>query len=187
MARLLSLLPLLLLLFTSCGDKDDPVIENEEEVITDLVYVLTPVDNGETVTFRFSDPDGDGPEMATTDITGDLMANTSYLGTLSLTNASDPSDPEDITAEISAEDEDHQFFFVPSGGLDVTVAYADSDNDGNPVGLLTEMETGAVSSGGLQIILRHEPNKAAGATISDPTGAGGETDIAVTFPVSVGN
>ena len=74
-----------------------------------------------------------------------------------------------------------------AGGLNATVSYVDLDDDGKPLGLLTEVETGAASSGSFQVILRHEPDKSAGATIGDPSAAGGETDLSVTFAVSVGN
>ncbi|PPK85966.1 hypothetical protein CLV84_2880 [Neolewinella xylanilytica] len=181
------LLFLCVLTVFACGNDDDPIIPNEEEIITDLVYVLTPADSGSMVTMTFSDPDGDGAQEAQITVSDSLMANTTYSGVLALTNASDPANPENITAEILDEDEEHQFFFVPGGGLNATLAYGDQDSDGNPVGIITEVQTGSASDGTLRIILRHEPDKSSGATISDPTGAGGETDIEVTFPVTITN
>lgn len=185
MTRYFLLLPLLLLL--ACGDDDDPVIPNEEEVITDLVYVLNSTDNSGGVTLTFSDPDGDGAQPATIVVSDSLAPNKTYVGLLSVSNRSNPADPEDITGEIEEEGDEHQFFFVVEGGLDASVEYADADVNGNPLGLLTEVTTGSASDGMLRIVLRHEPDKAAGATIDDPSAAGGETDIEVTFPVSIGN
>ena len=187
MTRFFQLLCCFSILLLGCGDDDDPVIPNEEEVITDLVYVLNATDNSGGVTLTFSDPDGDGAQPATIVVSDPLAPNKTYVGLLSLSNRSNPADPEDITAEIQGEDDEHQFFFVVEGGLDATVAYGDADENGNPVGLLTELTTGAASTGSLRIILRHEPDKAAGATIGNPAPAGGETDIEVTFPVSIGN
>ena len=91
----------------------------------------------------------------------------------------------DITAEILEEDEDHQFFFKTNiAGL--TVAYSDQDEDGNPVGLQSTATTTGTGNGTVTVILRHEPNKSAtGVVNGDITNAGGETDIEVTFNVTV--
>jgi hypothetical protein len=66
------------------------------------------------------------------------------------------------------------------------VAYGDVDGNGKPLGLQTTVVTGDVSTGTLTITLRHEPDKsAAGVSGGDLTNAGGETDIEVTFDVTV--
>lgn len=170
------------LVFIAC-DKDDPIIPNEEELITTVNYTLTPTAGGANVVMSFVDLDGDGGNDPI--ITGGtLSANQSYTGSLELLNeAVSPS--ENITLEIEAEDEDHQFFFQSTEeGLDVS--YNDLDDNDNPVGLNTSITTGAVSSGAITIILRHEPNKAGeGVVGGDISNAGGETDIQVTFPVDV--
>ena len=171
------------LLLTSC-DKDDPIIPNEEELITTVIYTLNPgdVDNS-SVTLSFVDLDGDG-DMAPTIIGGTLTANTVYSGSLELLNEAG-SPVEDITEEVQAEGDEHQFFFQSTvDGL--IISYSDQDGDGNPVGLKTIITTGAAASGNLTIILRHEPVKdAAGVSAGDITNAQGETDIQVTFPIDV--
>lgn len=170
-----------LLLFAASCDSEEPEDENEEEVITTLNFTLT--GNGETVTMTFSDLDGEGGNDPI--ITGGtLTANSTYSGSLELLNESeDPS--EDITEEIKEEDAEHQFFFATTvAGL--TVAYSDTDGDGNPVGLATSVSTGDAGSGNLTVTLRHEPNKSgAGVSDGDISNAGGETDIEVTFDVNV--
>ncbi|MCP9235616.1 type 1 periplasmic binding fold superfamily protein [Lewinella sp. JB7] len=176
-----------LLLIAACGSDDDPILINEEEVITDVTYTLSPVGGGDAVVLSFSDPDGDGGTAPTQIVSGNLSAGTTYEGRIQVLNsASTP--PVDITTEIEDEAADHQFFFVPDPGLDVQLTYLDSDGNGDPVGLRTELRAGSFSSGNLVIILRHEPNKAAaGVGISTPASAGGETDIEISFPVSIGN
>jgi hypothetical protein len=146
--------------------------------------VLTPQGGGDVVSLVFSDPDGDGAIAPT--ITGaTLAANTVYNAVITLLNES-VSPAEDITEEVEAEQEEHQFFFSTSGSLNLTVSYADQDADGNPLGLLTTCTSGASSSGDLTVILRHEPNKnAEGVKDGDLTNAGGETDIEVTFPITI--
>jgi len=51
------------LLITSC--KDDPEPPNEEEIITTVMYTLTPDGGGTSVTMSFEDLDGDGGNAAT--------------------------------------------------------------------------------------------------------------------------
>lgn len=170
------------ILMTSC-DKDDPIIPNEEELITTLNYTLTPDGGGDAITLSFQDLDGDGPDAPT--LTGaNLLANQTYTGELDLLNESE-SPAESITDEIREEDDEHQFFFQSTvAGL--SVAYADMDADGNPVGLSSTLTTGDAGSGNLTIILRHEPVKSAeNVSSGDITNADGETDIEVTFAVEV--
>ncbi|PSR14971.1 MAG: type 1 periplasmic binding fold superfamily protein [Bacteroidetes bacterium] len=173
----------LLLLFASCGD-DDVVLPVEEELITTLTAVLTPSGGGAAVTLSFTDPDGDGGAVPV--ITGGILAaNTSYTMALTLLNES-VSPADDITAEILAENAAHQFFFAASPGLELMIAYADQDANGDPVGLATTVAAGAAGTGTFTITLRHEPDKgAAGVATGDLTNAGGETDIEVAFPVTI--
>ena len=170
------------LFFTACK-KDDPVIPNEEELITTLSYTLTPTTGGAAVTLSFKDLDGDGGNAPI--ITGGtLIANQTYTGTLDLLNEAE-SPAESITEEVQEEAEEHQFFFQ-STIADVVIAYTDQDADGNPIGLTSMLTTGAAASGAITITLRHEPNKsAAGVSGGDIDSAGGETDIEVTFPIEV--
>jgi len=177
----LALLLTATIILSGC-EKDDPVVVNEEEVITTLNYTLTSA-NGAVTTLSFQDLDGDGGNAPT--ITGGtLAANQTYTGSLTLLNETEEP-AESITEEIEAEDAEHQFFFQSDiSGL--TVAYADQDADGNPVGLSSTLTTGAAASGTVTIILRHEPVKSAdGVSEGDITNADGETDIEVEFPVDV--
>jgi len=167
------------LVAVSC-DKDDDEIEpvNEEEVITTMNVTLT-ADSG-TITLQTQDLDGDGPNAPVIDISGNLAANTTYAGSIELLNETE-SPAEDITEEVAEENLEHQFFFSASGAITST-AYADTDSDGNPLGILFSVTTGDAGNGTLQITLRHEPKKPNDGTLSD---AGGETDIAQTFNVVI--
>jgi len=134
----------------------------------------------------FSDPDGDGGQSPTILVSGPLSSNTEYSGGLTLLNSSNPDRPENVTAEVRAEAADHQFFYIPEDGLLVTPVYTDSDNDGAPIGITTTLTAGDASSGSLRIILRHKPDKSVtDVSITNPAAAGGETDIELTFPVTV--
>jgi hypothetical protein len=167
------------LIFASCSDDDDtPEPVNEEEVITTLTVTL---DSGsDTVVMQYQDLDGDGPDAATVTVSGSLSANTTYDGSIILLNETE-SPAENITEEIEEEDLDHQFFYTVGSGLDVAAEYVDADSEGNPLGLSFILNTGVASSGGLTFTLRHEPNK----PNTGLENAGGETDIEVTFDVTV--
>lgn len=180
----LTLFACFMLFLMSC-EKDDPVIPNEEEVITTLTYTLTPAGGGTPVVLTFQDLDGDGGGAPTITDDAILQANSTYNGSVGLLNeAEDPA--EDIGLEVLEESLEHQFFFQSSiQGL--TIVYADVDELGmNPLGLESTLTTGGVGSGSITITLKHEPLKdAPGVSDGDISEAGGETDIAVTFPIDV--
>lgn len=181
---LLIVVLLSVLFLTGSCKKDDPVIPNEEELITTLVYTLTPVAGGASAVFTFTDTDGDGG-AAPVVVNDTLNANTAYLGSLQLLNET-VSPAGDIGAEVAGEAEEHQFFYAVQAGLNATVTYSDFDGNNKPLGLATTLNTGNVSEGTLTITLRHEPDKTAtGVADGNIANAGGETDIEVQFTVVI--
>ncbi len=172
----------LLLTFTAC-EKEIPAVVNQEELITDVVYELKDP-AGNTKLLKVSDPDGEGGNapVVTSDI---LNKNTSYTGSIKLSNSS-ISPVEDITSEIKEEALEHQFFYQISG-LDMTIKYADMDEEGKPIGLKTTLVTGnTTSTGVLKVSLKHQPDKSA-TGVSDGliANAGGETDLEISFNVEI--
>lgn len=168
----------------SCND-DDPTIPNEEELITTVIYTLTPVGGGADVVFSFQDLDGDGPGVPVIE-EGTLSINTTYTGTIQFLNELE-SPVEDITEEVIEEGDEHQVFYIKAETLNATFDYDETDEDnldinGHPVGIKTIVETGAASTGTLTITLRHEPKKPNNGTLAD---AGGETDVQVTFTITI--
>jgi len=140
--------------------------------------------NNDTVILSFHDLDGDGgaPPIITS---GVLSANTSYIGLLQLFNET-VSPIIDIGAEIGEEAVDHQFFYLLESNPDATVSYTDFDSNGDPLGLQTIFSSASASTGQLTIVLRHEPDKTApGVSEGDIENAGGETDIQVSFQISI--
>lgn len=180
--KFLSLVVFAGLLFTSCSNDDDDTPEpvNEEEVITTLTVTLAPVGDGTPITLQTQDLDGDGPNAPVVTVSGNLIAGTSYNGSLVLLNETE-TPAENITEEVEEEDEDHQFFYTIDGGLDVTTEYGNLDGDGNPLGTEFTLTAGAASSGSITFTLRHQPKKP-NSGLDD---AGGETDIAARFNVTV--
>ena len=165
------------LVFASCSDDDNTPDEvNEEEVITTLTVTL---DSGsDIVVLQYQDLDGEGSDPAEITVSGTLSANTVYDGSIVLLNE---IEGENITEEVEEEADEHQFFYTVGSGLNVTTDYNDADSMGNPVGLSFILSTSDASSGALTFTLRHEPNKPNDGLET----AGGETDIEVTFDVTV--
>ena len=177
--KLLAILFISSLTFTACSGNDDDHSgddHSEEELITTVTYTLT---GPNTVVMTFTDLDGDGGAAPTITVSGDLVANTSYTGSLVLLNETE-SPAENITAEISAEADEHEFFFTNTLGLIISKTDVDSGN--NPLGLSTTVDTGSAGTGSLTVVLKHEPKKPNNGTVAD---AGGKTDLEVTFDVTV--
>lgn len=167
----------------SCSDDDGnaPLPVNEEEIITTVSVTLTPQGGGANVILISRDLDGDGPNDAVVEVSGGLTENTSYSGEVQFLNETE-TPAENITIEVVEEAEEHQVFYVASGSLNATFEYLDFDANDNPLGTLFSMDTGAASTGTLTVVLRHEPNKPNDGT---PSGAGGETDVNVTFDLVI--
>jgi len=167
---------------TSC--KKDPVDVNEEELITTLRMTWTPEGGGIERVFEFSDPDGPGG-TAPTVFSDTLAANTTYNVSIEVLDES-ATPVKDISEEILAEGDEHQFFFATTSGVVLQFSYEDTDVNGAPIGLKTKMYTKDAGSGLLRVTLRHDLAKgASGVPQGDITNAGGETDIEVDFPLHV--
>jgi len=164
-------------LYFSCSDDDDNSIPDElidEEVITTMnVYV------DDVLAMSSTDADGDGPNQPVV-TEGSLLSNTTYQVRLEFLNElEDPA--EDITEEVEEESLAHQVFYSVGGDLNVGVEYANFDTDGNPLGTQITLTTNEAGSGTITITLIHEPMKPNDGLAT----AGGETDMEVTFNVSV--
>ncbi len=178
-------LTLLTLGLASC-DKDENNTDNEEELITTLVYTLTP-NSGQEVVMSFKDLDGDGGSAPLVTTFGNLIAGQTYNGSLSILNES-TTPIDNITTEIEEEALAHQFFFNVSGDLasKLNITYDDKDSENNPIGLKTKVNATSTGTGKLKVTLRHEPNKkASGVATGNIANAAGETDIEVEFNVEV--
>ena len=171
---------LLTLAMLGCSDDDTtPEIINEDELITTVILTLTP-DSGDQVVLTTIDLDGDGPDEPVTTVVGNLSENTQYQGAVQFLN--DTEDPaEDITQEVIEEADEHQVFYTISEGLNIQTTYEDQDSQGIPLGVQITLSTGAASEGSLSVTLRHEPVKPNDGLDS----AGGETDIATSFDVTI--
>lgn len=177
----------ILFIAESCSTKS-PEPTNEQELITKVLVNFVPVIAGNpTVTYSYSDLDGPGGNAPQIAASGSLKANISYSVSVQFLDES-KTPTKTITTEVSEEAEEHQVFFVKGGTLNVSFNYSDKDKDNRPLGLLWTATTGAASTGTLRVVLKHKLDKAAtGVASGDLTNAGGDTDVDVTFNVTIAN
>lgn len=167
-------------------DKDDDHQhdhDHEQELITTMQLRFLPNAGSDVKHFIWRDADGEGgnPPVITADT---LAAGTIYAVGIEVLNES-VSPADTITTEIRNEGAAHQFFFQVSGA-NAAVAYADSDGNGNPIGLSSTWTIGTASVGTVKVTLRHQPNKGApGVSAGNIANAGGDTDIEVVFPMVI--
>jgi len=173
----------IIILAASCSD-DDPIAVNEEELITTVTVTLTPENDGDIVTLKSTDLDGDGPNAPVIDIVGTLTANTTYTGVTTVLNETE-SPAEDITLEVEEEGVDHQLFYTFNEGL-ATTSYSDTDVNGDPIGIDFSLTTLAAGNEVLTVTLRHQPNKSGDNVLEgDITNAAGETDAEASFAITI--
>ncbi|GAA3984175.1 hypothetical protein [Hymenobacter antarcticus] len=177
--RLAALLLATPLIFSSCKDKKDPEPADDNEQITTVTYLLTPAagSTAPTATVTWRDTDGTGGNAPTIG-TLNLKPNTTYTGALTLLD--ETKNPVVVTSdEIRKELDDHLFFFDTTPASLLGITRTDKDSKNLEVGLATRVVTTAAGTGNLKITLRHQPGTKNG------TFAPGDTDIEVTFPVTV--
>ena len=172
---------LMMVTFFSIGcKKDDKGPENEEELITTLKLTFTEVGGTATSTVTFKDADGPGGNAPTQNEQIILSPNKQYNCTIQVLDES-KSPVKDITTEINAEANDHQFYYEVAGA-NITVTGLNTDPNGRPLGVTSRWNCGAVSGPGtVKVTLKHKPG-AKGS--SDPVTVG-ETDIEVSFAARI--
>lgn len=165
------------LILAGCKKKNNGE-ENEEELITTVKVNLTEAGTSNTLSFTWKDVDGPGgnaPQITP------IVLGVSKTYNCSLEFLDESKTPvEDITTEIETEDDEHQIYYeVTTANL--TVSNLNTDGGGLPLGTTSSWTAGTVSSGILKLTLKHKPGiKAAGDPVSK-----GETDVEISFPVSI--
>lgn len=185
--KTIQLIPLALLTLLSLNacSNDDPNPVNEEEMITTVEATLKAGDT--EISLKSRDLDGDGPNAPVVTVSGNLKVNTTYAGSLKISNET-VSPSINLNPEIISEGDEHQFFYQAPLSIG-SFQYVDKDVNGKPLGILFTLTTAKnPSTGNITITLKHLPIKGApGVAEGDITNAGGATDALVTFPVAVVN
>ncbi|GAL68655.1 hypothetical protein [Jejuia pallidilutea] len=186
--KTITVLFLFIIALQSCSEDDNPVIINEEELITTVTAIFTPDGGGENITLRFQDLDGEGGNTPNITVSSSFEKNKTYRGSVTFLNEfADPA--QDVTPEIKTEADEHQMFYITTGSLNAftyDTAASNFDANGLPLGLQCVFTTTGDASGTVTMILRHKPNKSASGV---PEGiidnANGSTDVSVTFSIDV--
>lgn len=195
-AKLLSGLFLFLSLFIFSCEKDDPVPEIDQELITTLTLVFEEVNEAGNVVpnskFEVTAKDAEGISLGTSPQIEDivnLVPGKTYQLSIELYN--DIAD-EVMTEEVAEHGDEHQFYFIGSAFVGnaafLQYSYIDEDENGKPIGLKGQVTVGeSVNTGSFRVVLRHGLNKAFGGAdqpnFEDYETAGGESDLDITFLV----
>jgi hypothetical protein len=178
--------------FTAC-ESNDPEPENDGEVITDVILSfqelnLSGIPTGAISTFKASDPQGiEVGSMPTIDNVT-LTKGKTYQMKIEVRNS---IENEDITAEILAESDEHQFYFLGTAFVGSSVlTYSYADPSGDLLGVLGKVivaQSPGFNNANMRIVLRHDLDKnfpgASNPNFENFIQAGGETDLDITFPL----
>jgi len=166
---------------SACTEDGDILPINDQKTITTFEMTFLPKSGGSPVTLKWQDLDGDdgNPPQVTA---GTFLADTDYSATMQVLNE---TTGENITLDILAENDEHQFFFEYGTSFS-NFAYKDKDGSGLPVGLQTSWTTASAGSGNFKVTLRQQLDKSAsGVADGNSTNAGGKIDIEVEFPITI--
>jgi len=183
------------LLFIACDKDDAPDAENETEVFTKVVIVVTNLsdDSSETYNFEVEEHDHEHAVIVQAqeneDGHGDhaeieLDSDSEYSFEITFFNDSDPNNVIDMTEEVINEaDEHHVFYELVGDGISYDTTSGDTlDSEGNPLNLLTKWTTTAATVVEVEAYLIHQPTSKTGTTRDD---FGGSTDVEIEFEAHV--
>lgn len=182
--QLLSGLSALLLLAAAACGESSTAPGGEAEVISRVTLTLTPDAGGTPIVVFIDDPDGNGPQAPSAQVgTLAFTGGAAYTGTVKFENRL-TSPPEDITAEVAAESNEHRVFYSTTGAGVLTTT-TDVDLQGRPLGLRFAVSAGTVAgAGALRVVLCHYADTPKPATASSCTV---DTDIDVVFNYTISN
>jgi hypothetical protein len=184
------------LLFISCDKDDTPDVENEIEVFTKAVIVVTNIsdDSSETYNFEVEEHDHDHDHAVLVqnqegDDHGDhteieLESDSEYKFEITFLNDSDPNNVIDMTEEVIEEADEHIVFYELIGdGISFDTTSGDTvDSEGNALNLVTKWTTTAATVVDVEAYLIHQPTSKTGTTRDD---FGGATDVEIEFEAHV--
>lgn len=183
------------LLFISCDKDDTPDAENEIEVFTKAVIVVTNLsdDSSETYNFEVEEHDHEHSVIvqAQEDEEGhgdhteiELESDSEYKFEITFLNDSDPNNVIDMTEEVIEEKDEHLVFYELIGdGISYDTTSGDTlDSEGNALNLVTKWTTTAATVVDVEAYLIHQPTSKTGTTRDD---FGGATDVEIEFEAHV--
>lgn len=173
------LFSIMLLLITSCGDEE--AVPENEEALTQMKLVFSDPDSGDIITeASYLDEDGPGENQGTFEVP-DLVPGRRYRVSIEIIDAL--RNNKDVSAHINTNGTQYQFFFNQSTPAFSSIAYADEDAEGNPIGLAFEVvASGSTGTGFMRVTLVKDLDKStAGITFNNRANSGGEIRIQINF------
>ncbi|MCY7359969.1 MAG: hypothetical protein LH609_21455 [Rudanella sp.] len=159
----------------------DPT-EDNERITTVTIEFTNKAAATEIITATIDGLSADGTQPNSASATVSLKPNAAYSMRVLLSDKT-KTPVTDISAAIKTEANEHLFVYKPTTGLNLTITPTDRDTNPAPgpypVGLTNNVTTGAVSSGKLNVVLRHQPN------VKNGTATPGTSDLDVSFDVVV--
>ncbi|MFI5151644.1 MAG: hypothetical protein ACHQRM_18105 [Bacteroidia bacterium] len=172
------------LVISSCKKEEQAVTAPiSNEILTTTILNLQNANNAADKPWIRYKLIGSNPAVVTSnnaDSTLHLMHNATYNCTIVILD--ETKTPADTVSKVIKERANiHLFFFRPIPFLTLTDSITDRDTNVPPlpVGLTSVMKAGAISTGNLEVILRHQPN------VKNGTYPPGSTDLDVTYPVKI--
>ena len=186
----------IVLLFISCDKDDTPEAENEMEVFTKAVIVVTDISDDSSETYNFEVEGHDHghdhsvlPQNQDDDDHGDhtvieLKSGSEYKFEISFLNDTDPNNIIDMTPEVIEEKDEHHVHYELAGNGIVIESYSGDtiDSNGNALNLVTKWTTSIAAEIDVEAYLIHQPTSKTGTTRDD---FGGATDVEIEFEAHV--
>ena len=183
------------LLFISCDKDDTPDAENEIEVFTKAVIVVTNLSDDSSETYNFEVEEHDHEHSVVVQAQEDeeghgdhteieLESDSEYKFEITFLNDSDPNNVIDMTEEVIEERDEHIVFYELIGdGISYDTTSGDTlDSEGNALNLVTKWTTTAATVVDVEAYLIHQPTSKTGTTRDD---FGGATDVEIEFEAHV--
>lgn len=186
----------IVLLLISCDKDDTPEAENEMEVFTKAVIVVTNLSDDSSETYNFEVEEHDHghdhsvlPQTQDDDEHGDhtvieLKSGSEYKFEISFLNDTDPNNIIDLTPEVIEEKDEHHVHYELAGNGIVIESYSGDtiDSNGNALNLVTKWTTSIAAEIDVEAYLIHQPTSKTGTTRDD---FGGATDVEIEFEAHV--
>lgn len=172
----------LLFVLGACGDSSTAP-GGESEIISRVTLTLTPSTGGTPLVTYIDDADGNGPGAPSAQVAIPALARgVTYTGTVSFENRL-KNPPEDITAEVREEDDEHRVYYTVTG-TGVTITTTDVDGANRPLGLRFTKAVAATgaTAGTTRVVLCHYDDS---PKVASSTSCAGETDVSVTFAYTI--
>ena len=183
------------LLFISCDKDDTPDAENEIEVFTKAVIVVTNLSDDSSETYNFEVEEHDHEHSVVVQAQEDeeghgdhteieLESDSEYKFEITFLNDSDPNNVIDMTEEVIEERDEHIVFYELIGdGISYDTTSGDTlDSEENALNLVTKWTTTAATVVDVEAYLIHQPTSKTGTTRDD---FGGATDVEIEFEAHV--